>query len=145
MSGVRVVRVLEYVYNSEERYKEDFAHWAVPASGVLNARGVELRSAIITVPVDDDREDEDPVARLRADMNYLETRVFELSQKREPEMRVITAHAGEMVGHFIDRVIDYPVEFRPFLAEHNGCSVIIEPGSTVMSVRDEWSAKRHAV
>lgn len=141
MSKVRVVRVLEYNYVSEEAYKEDFAHWKVPGTGVMAIDGNTVSSAIITVP-DPDRLDDgglEPVARLRADMSHLETLVFELSQKRKPEMRVIPAFAGEQLRYFIERVVSYPVAFRPFTATHNDREVTVSATSTVWTVSADFS------
>jgi len=42
---IRVLRVLEYLYDDVERMTEDMERWAVPQTGVKQVSGMAIRSA----------------------------------------------------------------------------------------------------
>jgi hypothetical protein len=48
MAKIRVLRLLEYVYDNQARADEDQARWQTPAAGSFIASGMMIRSAIIT-------------------------------------------------------------------------------------------------
>ena len=49
MSKVRVLRLIEYTYDTPQRAEEDMAKWQMPANGTRYLGGGKvLRSAIIT-------------------------------------------------------------------------------------------------
>lgn len=53
MSGVRVLRLLEYIYASQEKADEDQQRWVVPANGSRWMNKQEtIRSAVISQPFD---------------------------------------------------------------------------------------------
>ncbi len=50
MSGVRVLRLIEYTYPTQEDADLDMSCWAIPASGSRRVNGKVIRSAIISQP-----------------------------------------------------------------------------------------------
>jgi len=46
---VRILRLMEYTYNTPERMEQDMEHWHIPANGVYaRAPGIKIKSCIIT-------------------------------------------------------------------------------------------------
>jgi hypothetical protein len=44
---IRVLRIMEYEYEDNERAKQDMARWQIPANGSKRQGGMVIRSAII--------------------------------------------------------------------------------------------------
>jgi len=45
---IRVLRILEYIYETPERAEEDLSNWGVAANGSHNFGDLVVKSAIIT-------------------------------------------------------------------------------------------------
>lgn len=58
---VRVLRILEYIYESGEAAQQDMQRWGVPAQGrdTFKNASVAIRSGILIAPFDQDLDDED--------------------------------------------------------------------------------------
>ena len=45
---IRVLRLIEYVYETNDRAQEDMERWEIPANGAKNFGGMVIKSSIIT-------------------------------------------------------------------------------------------------
>ena len=47
-SMIRILRLMEYVYETNDRAQKDMERWEIPANGAKNFGGMVIKSSIIT-------------------------------------------------------------------------------------------------